>query len=251
MLQLKEKLQSIVRCSDLHPKLRIYKYKVKVLNEIREIHLTLKRFGILKASHDCFIRIINCLLYFKIFRCNRITMETLDPQFLKLDSRYRVEFFGIDDLVDLKDQKKDWIPMPEITDSFKKGDCCLQIFHNNSLASYSWMSNHPTMVTPQLEVIFDTGHVYRYKTFTYPHYRGKRLPAFGCAQCLKKYVAEGYKGFLSIVASNNFSSLRMAYRTGWKNIGTVYVFRLAGKYFIFSRGKLKEYNLKIKPKNSI
>lgn len=75
-------------------------------------------------------------------------------------------------------------------------------------------------------------HVYMYKGFTHEGYRGQRLHAAGMAQALQEYRAEGSKGIVSYVESNNFSSLKSCYRMGYVAFGYVVVLRVAGRYFI-------------------
>lgn len=233
----------------VNPKLYMAKMLKKILNEAPEIRDNLRRFGVLKASYDCFTRMINSFIYLKIFRCLKFTLETLNPLFLKRNSKYQFEMLTIDDLLALKGKREDWIPMDQITASFTKGDSCLKIYDGSRLANYSWYSIHPTMITGDLEVTFNSkDYVYRYKAFTYPDYRGQRLDGIGYAKALQEYSGKGIKGILNIIESNNFSSLKSKYRVGCKNIGSIYVLRFRGKFLTFSKGNFENYELKIKPK---
>jgi len=48
---------------------------------------------------------------------------------------------------------------------------------------------------------------------------------------VEAYLARGYKGMLCYVESNNFTSLKSCYRTGYTDFGNLYVARLFNRYF--------------------
>ena len=75
---------------------------------------------------------------------------------------------------------------------------------------------------------FSPEYVYMYKGFTHPNYRGQRLHAIGMNLALQEYLDRGYRGLVSYIESNNFSSLKSAYRVGYRDFGRVAVWKIFG-----------------------
>ena len=67
-----------------------------------------------------------------------------------------------------------------------------------------------------------------YKGFTHVGHRGRRLHAIGMTMALQDYLKRGFKGLVSYVESNNFSSLVSVRRMGYEIFGTIFVLQLSG-----------------------
>lgn len=158
-----------------------------------------------------------------ILRC--LAIDTPDPAFLSLDSRYQAGFLDAEEL-------DRYVAQPEygLTDQFVRrelsmGHECFAIRDGQSLATYGWYSTTPTHFTDDLSVRFDRRWVYMHSGFTHPAYRGRRLHAFGMTIVLTLYRARGFKGLVSIVHSNNAASLKSCARMGYRHFGTIYTAR--------------------------
>jgi len=127
-------------------------------------------------------------------------------------------------------------PEYEITDeflraAFAKGDECYGFLDGSVLASYGWYANTPTAIDiPALKLHFDPRYIYMYKGYTHVKYRGQRLHAIAMGRALEAYKGKGFRGLLSYVEWNNFSSLKSCYRLGYSDIGNIYLFQLFGRY---------------------
>lgn len=128
--------------------------------------------------------------------------------------------------------------------AFAKGDECYGFLDGSVLAAYGWYSTKPTDIdAPGMVLHFDDRYIYMYKGFTHVKYRGQRLHAIGMTQTLEAYLASGYKGILSYVEWNNFSSLKSCYRMGYSDFGNVYLTRLFGHYLTHSDRGSMNYGL--------
>lgn len=204
---------------------------------MRPVHLvarfarTVRHVGVGRAVHDFALRAVNRLVYFRVLRA--VSLRVPEANAFERRPKYGYGFlsravvlsFGFD-------------PQYEMSQNFlreaeAKGDRCFGIVDGRTLASYGWYSTAPTVaLTDDLELRFDPSYVYMYKGFTHERYRGQRLHAAGMALALQDYRAEGLKGIVSYVESNNFDSLKSCYRIGYRDFGRIVVLRLHGRYFI-------------------
>ncbi len=121
------------------------------------------------------------------------------------------------------------LPKTFLEEALAKGDACYGIFDGTRLASYGWYSTKPSRIHPShLILSFSRNYVYMYKGLTHPAYRGQRLHAIGMTLALRHYLANGLKGLVSYVESNNFDSLKSTLRMGYAVFGSIYVVTLFG-----------------------
>ena len=95
-----------------------------------------------------------------------------------------------------------------------QGDTCYAIFEGDTLTSYCWNSDKPTVIEQDLHIEFQPGYIYRYKEFTRHSHRGRRLSSYARAESLRLFAASGIKGYAGYVEADNFISYRALQRTG-------------------------------------
>jgi len=202
-------------------------------NALARLIRTVRQSGLLKALYDVSLRALNRLMFLKVLRA--VMIATPDPKALERRPEYRYGFLSRALVLSFAMD-----PQYEMSEAFLRGalaknDQCYGIVDGETLASYGWYSTKPTVaLTDDLELRFDPTYVYMYKGFTHERYRGQRLHAAGMALALQEYRAEGSKGIVSYVESNNFSSLKSCYRMGYEGFGQIVVLRANGHYFIQS-----------------
>jgi hypothetical protein len=86
-----------------------------------------------------------------------------------------------------------------------------------------------------------------YKGFTHPQYRGQRLHAVGMNLALREYLNRGYRGLVSYVESNNFSSLKSVYRLGYRDIGSIAVWKAFGRPVMVRSRECRKFGLCFQP----
>lgn len=69
-----------------------------------------------------------------------------------------------------------------------------------------------------------------YKGLTRHEYRGQRLHAIGMNRALQHYLEQGAKGLVSYVESTNVDSLKSCFRLGYRQFGSIYLWRVFGHY---------------------
>ena len=207
-------------------------------NRIRE---NLEHFGVRKSIYDIFVRSINRVVFFKVF--NVMRLEQVDPEYLSIEPPLEWRLLDRSQLKDFS-QNPECDITPEFLDAaVAKGDECYGVFEGGQLASYGWYSNQPTDTSDDLTLFFNSDYIYMYKGFTHPRYRGQRLHAIGMNLALRKYRKLGYKGLVSYAESNNFSSLKSAYRLGFRDIGRIAVWKFFGRPIIVAGHGCRKFGL--------
>jgi ribosomal protein S18 acetylase RimI-like enzyme len=214
-----------------------------MLGAFRKTWADARTFGVAKGLHGLTYRVLNRLVAYQVLKAMKITR--IDPAFLSGPPRYG---YGFLDAAALRKFAAD--PQHDLRHDFldgalAKGDECYAVLDGDKLANYGWYSNEPTAVCPGLVLHFSKDYMYMYKGYTHPDYRGRRLHAVAMTRALEAYLGRGYKGLVSYVESNNYSSLKSCYRMGYEDVGKVYVARLLGRYRTWHTGGCRAYDLRV------
>jgi hypothetical protein len=209
----------------------------------------IKNVGFSKALGDIGIRTANRVVPFKVLKGVRI--ETVDPAFLECDPRYRGLFLDEPLLRQFSADPKNELPEKFLDDALEKGDECYAFVAGSDLAAYGWYSRKPTSLDlPGLELSFSDRYVYMYKGFTAHSHRGQRLHAVGMTRALQAYLGRGYRGIVSYVEWNNFSSLKSCYRMGYCDFGNIVVAGAGGHYAIRHGAGCRQYGFRLQRTSS-
>lgn len=130
-------------------------------------------------------------------------------------------------------------PTNDLTEEFldyaqSKGDRCYAVFDGDVLVTYGWYSLMPTRCFRGLQIEIEDGDVYKYRSYTHPAYRGRRIHAFGSANACLTLRKTGYRRIVAYVESKNENSLRAVRRLGYRNHGRIHVLRILGLNFVWS-----------------
>lgn len=204
-----------------------------------------KQFGALRTAEDLALRALNRVMVARVLK--GVMVDTIDPEYLRLDERYEAGFIERDRLAEMVRNHPEYETPPEfLREAFRKGDECFGLVEGGVLASYGWYSRCPTRVdVPGLTLRFDRHYVYMYKGFTHTRHRGRRLHAIGMSRALNAYVARGFLGIVSYVDWNNFPSLRSCYRMGYRDFGDIYVLGAGGHYLIHADLGCRRYDFSL------
>ena len=134
------------------------------------------------------------------------------------------------DLEKLVDQQK-YITAGFVARTIPKGDWCYAYFSGERLVSSGWYSAEPTRVGKQFLFTFPSEYVYMYAGYTEPDHRGARLHGHGMAAAARIVANEGKRGLIGLIDVRNFASRRSATRMGYRRVGTVFEFRILGRWF--------------------
>jgi len=216
------------------------------------IRQDVKNLGALKTLYDITIRVINRFLFFKVLRC--MLIDSVNPQYLGSANGYQYTFLDEDRLLTFAENKEYGLSKEFVRRASMKGDECHGILDGAALASYGWYSNKSTEVAfgpasnegEDLRLHFSSDYMYMYNGYTHDSYRGQRLHAIGMTRALKEYLGKGFKGLVSYVESNNYSSLKSVYRMGYRDFGKIYILRIFGKHIIYSSKGCKKYQFRVK-----
>ena len=185
------------------------------------------------------MRAVNRVIFLKVM--HSMKLETVHPIYMTAPERYQGTFLDYAQLKEFERMPEYEFPADFLQSAFAKGDRCYGFLtHEGRLAAYQWYSTKPTWFFAPSRVSgwngavvnFDEEYVYMYKGFTHPRHRGRRLYPIGVSTALSTYLAQGYKGIVSIVESNNFASLHACYRMGYEDFGMIYLTILFGTCLI-------------------
>jgi hypothetical protein len=212
----------------------------------RRIGKSVGTIGIAHTLHDLALRAANRALVIKILK--GMTVERVQAEFLVCPEPYRPMFLDETMLREFGRDPANDIPKGFLEEALSKGDECYGILAGDSLAAYGWYSRGPTRIDPP-ELVLHPGkrYIYMYKGFTHPGHRGRRLHAIGMTMALQHYLAQGFRGLVSYVESNNFSSLNSVHRMGYEIFGTVGVLKIFGAYRTLASAGWQEHDVLIEP----
>lgn len=203
--------------------------------------------GALGAVVDVGYRLANKLTTLMVLRTLKVTLHLLKPvpqndsdgfRHLYLDEP-RLRMFARDPVNELTDRFLD--------EALAKGDRCSAILDGERLVNYVWCSRKPTRITANLLFEFGADWLYRYKAFTIPTYRGRRLHGMNTTMSLRETIGLGVEGFLCYADLNNYSSLRSMYRRGYVDVGKMYALKAPGTYWIHVDPRCRSYGLNLRP----
>jgi hypothetical protein len=200
--------------------------------KLEDLRRDIRNAGLSGTAFDLGYRLINRCAPFMMLKMMGITMATLNRRILALPPGYRTAF---PDQAELRRYAQD--PAYDMTDAFldqalAKGDRCYAILEGDTLASYGWYSLDDTHITGELSLRFSREWMYMYKGYTLPRYRGLRFHAVGMAALLDEASRLGLRGLLCFVEANNYSSLKSAYRLGYRDVGMIVTLKALGQYWV-------------------
>jgi hypothetical protein len=208
------------------------------------IRSNVEHFGVRHSFYDLVYRARNRVVPFKVLK--GVTISRIDPDYLSCDARYRCFFLEPERVRALGRDSANAMPPEFLDEALGKGDECFAILDGEQVASYGWYATTPTAIDPpDLRLHFSAQYVYMYKGFTHPKYRGQRLHAVGMTRALESYQGRGYKGLVSYVEANNFSSLKSVYRMGYTEFGRLTLIRLAGRYITRASRGCRAYRFRV------
>jgi ribosomal protein S18 acetylase RimI-like enzyme len=202
-------------------------------------------FGWPAALHAIAQRALNRVVFFRVYRCLQI--RDVDPAFLAIESRYQHRFLDEETLRRFSREPRYDLSPAFVDEALAKGDECYGILDGDRLANFGWYSRQPTKLSDDLLFCFDPRHVYMYKGFTDPEYRGRRLHSIAMTWALKRLRERGADGLVSYVDATNFDSLRSCYRMGYRDVGQIYCVRAANQRWVHADAGCRRSGISVEP----
>jgi hypothetical protein len=190
-----------------------------------------KRYGCDATARFAIIRALNKLVHFECLEILTIDVDDAERSFPGSGVGLSCRWVDLEQLRTLAAADASLQITEEfLDDALRKKDRCYGVFFENNLVNYGWFSSRPTAIRDQLMFCFDPAYIYRYKGFTRPEFRGKRLNAIGMSRALSSIAESGTRRIVAYVNSTNFASLRSCYRMGYERRGRVLITRAFGRY---------------------
>ncbi len=185
-----------------------------------------RREGARSLMHGLAMRAIKPLVPYRALFGVELCLEELSvPDHPSGDLPYEARFLAEREVLRLSEHEP--ALRPKFTrEALARGDRCYAILDGHRLASFGWYATQPIVVAFGLYLSFDPAYAYMHTGYTHPDYRGERLHAIGMGKALEALTAEGSRGLLSCVDTDNLPSLRSCYRMGYRRFGVI---RVLGK----------------------
>lgn len=211
---------------------------------VRRIRSSVATIGIARTLHDLVLRAANRVLLIKVLKI--MAVERVNAAFLSCPEPYRPMFLDAKRLREFGRDPANDMPRSFLEEGLSKGDECYGILAGDALAAYGWYSRGPTRIDPpDLVLHHGDGYIYMYKGYTHPGHRGRRLHEIGMNLALQHYLTQGFKGLVSYVESNNFSSLKSVSRMGYETFGVIGMLKIFGTYFTHASPGCREHGVRI------
>jgi len=206
---------------------------------------TARRHGVGAALHDMECRVLNKVSRFEILKGMVVEpSDVTDPTLFDAPG-YQGRFVDPAELEPLARARQDDLDPGFLEEAKRRGDRCYAMFEGDALAAYGWYAHQPTPIDEHFRLHFDDDYTYMFKGYTVPDHRGKRLHAVAMCRALQTLAAEGKRGLVSYVASNNFASLKSTERMGYRLFGDVYLVRAAGRSFSYATTGCRPYGFRV------
>ncbi|HEV8703056.1 MAG TPA: GNAT family N-acetyltransferase [Candidatus Polarisedimenticolia bacterium] len=213
---------------------------------VEKIRHSVATIGPAHTLHDLALRAANRIVVLKILK--GMTAERVERSYVTCPEPYRPMFLDEKMLRAFGRDPENGLPESFLAEALSERHECFGFLAGETLAAYGWYSRRPTRIDPP-DLVLDPGdrYIYMYRGFTHPRHRGRRLHAIGMTMALQHYLARGYKGLVSYVESNNFSSLNSVTRMGYEIFGSVYVLRVFGIHLTHASAEWEAHGVRIEP----
>jgi hypothetical protein len=195
--------------------------------------------------YDLAVRSLNQVALCKIFKV--LAMNAAQPEFLDLSPEFHSEFLDDSQLREFGRDPRNDLSTEFLDAALAKGDECYGVLRGAELVSYSWYSTQPTIASDGLTIHFNSDFIYRYKGFTHPAYRGRRLHAREISRAVRDFQIRGFRGTVAYVESNNFASLRSCYRVGYRHVGNALVLGIQNRTWAWTDRACRDFGCSFRP----
>lgn len=122
-------------------------------------------------------------------------------------------------------------------------DFCFAGLVDDRLAGYCWLAldsieqqhnRSGELIESGIAFSYPADHAFRYKGFTHPDFRGRRIYQQIGTQASIAMRQHGVRYVISTAEAINYSALRSSYRCGFEKLGTCTLFGFGGRRFVFA-----------------
>lgn len=190
-------------------------------------------------------RTVNRFTRLRIFRAAILEASApIGAQLARLGP-YRHGMFTPEELKRFTDNPENDLTPDFLDYAAAQGDTCYAVLDGDELVSYCWNSDKPTAIEDDLRMEFRNGYIYRYKEFTRPSYRGRRLSTYARAEALCSVADSGVQGYAGYVEIDNFVCYRALERAGHRFPGFIVIFGKGPTPWIWHSQQAKDWGFRV------
>lgn len=132
----------------------------------------------------------------------------------------------------------------ELRRAFVEGDACLLQFVGDELAGYTWAHDRGApLLIPGLRLKIPEAYVYNYASLTLPPFRGRNHQALRHHQLLQDRRWQDRAGLLGYVKQANWSSRSGLRKSGYRELGRIWVVGLGDNVATFIPPSLRRLGI--------
>jgi hypothetical protein len=206
---------------------------------------SLKHHGLMASIFDLLVRATSRVFYFKLYACMVLDLDKKAPQ---PDPKSKVS-------VIVAKNEKVLDPLFDDTNldlqrwfahmAFEQQHECRVAKNGNTVLGYCWISDRETWVVDGMHILFPKNMRYVYKAFTHPAQRGRGVLSVCVRSAVKAYAGTSVDRFITIIETNNFSSIRAFSKAGFRQIGYFRAMRVLGRVRISAALECKKLGIEI------
>jgi hypothetical protein len=214
------------------------KASVEKLKDVRQ------RFGLGAAVQYFLHRLVNQVIYFERLNVIVLDRDRLKPLKPSAAAQLSSRLATLQDLEALRPHPI-WEIDGEKMDFFHAGDSCLLSYAGEKLAGYTWAHTlgRPEIL-PGLIISVPDQYLYNYAGLTLPEFRGLGMQPYRHHALLNHEKWQGKKGLLGYVKYMNFSSRHGQEKSGYRTIGSIWMFGSATNFKVYVSSSLRSIGVK-------
>ncbi len=215
-----------------------------ILDRLRDNRDLLRQFGFASWFSHLWHRLLNTLFYFERLDIIVLARDEIKPLSRKPKAALSTRWAERSDLEEMR-QAGVWQIDATLLGNFEQGDDCLLSFVDGQLAGYTWIHflGNPEIM-PGLVISVPSRYLYNFAAFTLPEFRGYGLQPYRHRVLMADDQWRDKQGLLGFVRSTNFSSQRGQDKSGYRRIGSLWLFGAKSNYWVFASPELKRVGIR-------
>jgi len=211
------------------------------LGRISSLGVDIRQYGLLPALLSLGIALLNRLVSYRVFRVMELARVVADRMTLQPGAGFECREVHPRELATYVQDPRYHLSDDFLQKSAEQGDVCLATFTAGGvLAAYCFFALLPTDIDPEFRFHFPEDRIYVYKAFTHPDWRGRGLNSLSLAAAARRFADDdrARAGFVALVQSNNFPSIRSFSKSGFTATQTFRILGTGSRSLVTGAGSL-------------
>ncbi len=188
------------------------------------------------------------MICFDILHIILLSRETVKHPNVADSEKLSFRLTTVDELHNLSSQlelQTDGFNLKSFLQGTQKGDYCLLTYVDNEMAGFTCahLEGRPR-IHSGCRLKLPKSLTYNYAGFTFPRFRGHNHQSLRHYELFHQPKWNGKIGLIGYVHYTNWRSLSGVKKSGYQNIGKVWIFGVKSKYFVWLSRNLKKMGIR-------